>query len=79
MYFNIVSILSWLFFTSDTSNTFDWRTGNTSVWLSAAAYCETSSYLNRTYLGYSTGFVPMYVIELGAKDVQVRNLIYSFN
>ena len=50
---------------------FDWTTGNTSVWLAAAAYCETDTYLTRTYIGYSTGFVASYVIENKPNDVQV--------
>jgi hypothetical protein len=33
-----------------------------SLWLSAAAYCDTSTYLTRTYLGPSSGFIPTYNI-----------------
>jgi hypothetical protein len=33
-----------------------------SLWLSAAAYCEKSTYLTRTYKGPSSGFVPTYTI-----------------
>lgn len=50
---------------------FDWATGNTSVWLSAAAYCETDTYLTRTFLGYSSGFVASYMIDDKKNDVQV--------
>lgn len=51
---------------------FDWATGNSSVWLSAAAYCETNTYMTRTFKGYSTGFVTNYVIDYKDEDVQVR-------
>lgn len=50
---------------------FDWKTANTSVWLSAGAYCETNTYMSRTYKGYSAGFVPAYVIDDKGADVQV--------
>lgn len=36
---------------------YNWALGNTSVWLSSAAYCAPSSYLTKTYGGYSAGFV----------------------
>lgn len=49
---------------------FDWTHGNSSVWLSAAAYCETNTYLTRTFKGYSSGFVASYVID-DKHDVQV--------
>jgi hypothetical protein len=51
---------------------FDWATGNSSVWLSAAAYCETNTYLTRTFKGYSSGFHASYVIDDKAEDVQVE-------
>ncbi len=51
---------------------FDWKTANTSVWLSAGAYCETNTYMTRTYKGYSAGFVPAYVIDDKGADVQVQ-------
>ncbi len=51
---------------------FDWATGNSSVWLSAAAYCETNTYLTRTFKGYSSGFVATTVIDEKGSDVQVR-------
>lgn len=50
---------------------FDWSTGNSSVWLSAAAYCETNTYLTRTFKGPSAGFVATNVIDDKSKDVQV--------
>ena len=53
------------------TSAFDWTAGNSSVWLSAAAYCETNTYLTRTYKGYSAGFVPSYVIDDKTYDVQV--------
>jgi hypothetical protein len=46
----------------------DWNTANTSIWLSAGAYCPTEVYLNRTYLGYSTGFIPTKLITDEASD-----------
>ncbi len=56
---------------------FDWDIGNTSLWLSAAAYCETNTYLNRTYEGASAGFIPLYAIDNPTYDVQV-SLIAGF-
>jgi hypothetical protein len=50
---------------------FDWTTGNTSVWLSAGAYCETNTYLSRPYKGASAGFVPTYVLDDKSSDTQV--------
>lgn len=50
------------------SATFDWRTANTSIWLSSGAYCPTEIYLNRTYLGYSSGFVPVKIITDAVSD-----------
>lgn len=52
------------------SASYDWATGNTSIWLSAAAYCETNTYSTRTFKGYSTGFVVTNVIDDKAEDVQ---------
>lgn len=54
-----------------TVKAFDWKTGNSSVWLSAAAYCETNTYLTRKFKGYSSGFVASYVIDDKDHDVQV--------
>lgn len=53
------------------SGQFDWKIANTSVWLSAAAYCETETYLSREYKGYSQGFVPMHTVISKKYDVQV--------
>ncbi len=50
---------------------YDWATGNTSVWLCAAAYCETNTYMTRTFKGYSSGFVVTNVIDDKKEDVQV--------
>ena len=50
------------------ANQFDWKTANTTVWLSSGAYCPTETYLDRTYLGYSTGFVPTNVIADEVSD-----------
>jgi len=52
-----------------TVTAFDWATGNSSVWISAAAYCETNTYLTRTYKGASKGFVAKYVMD-DKRDVQ---------
>jgi hypothetical protein len=57
---------------------FDWATGNSSVWLSAAAYCETNTYLTRTFKGYSSGFHASYVIDDKAEDVQVETYGLGF-
>lgn len=46
--------------------------GNTSVWLSAAAYCDSKTYLSRSYKGYSSGFVATYSISNVLNDVQVE-------
>lgn len=51
---------------------YDWKTGNTSVWLCAAAYCPTNTYMTRTFKGYSSGFVVTNIIDDKAQDVQVR-------
>lgn len=72
MYSNILLLTSLLLILSLAySKSFDWATGNTSVWLSAAAYCETNTYLSRTFKGYSSGFVVTNVIDNKAADVQV--------
>jgi hypothetical protein len=49
---------------------FDWSMGNTTVWLSAGAYCETNTYMTRAYKGYSAGFVPTYVLDDKDTDTQ---------
>lgn len=53
---------------------FDWLVANTSIWLSAATYCDVSTYLTRSYLGYSSGFIPYYEINFLERDVQVSDL-----
>jgi len=55
---------------SSVAASFDWATANSSVWLAAGAYCETNTYMTRTYKGYSAGFVPYYVIDDKTYDVQ---------
>lgn len=50
---------------------FDWAIANTSVWLSAAAYCDVDTFLTRTYKGYSAGFSPEKIIDVPQFDVQV--------
>jgi hypothetical protein len=59
------------------STGYDWNFGNTSVWLSAAAYCEANTYLTRTFKGASTGFVVTNIIDYDPEDVQVTFLIRS--
>ncbi len=67
----VISIVTCL--GSDISG-FDRATANTSVWLSEAAYCETDTFLNRTFHGYAAGFVARYVVDIPEKDVQVIDL-----
>jgi hypothetical protein len=50
------------------AKTFDWQYANTSVWLSAAAYCETNTYMTRTFKGYSAGFKVTNVIDDKASE-----------
>ena len=49
---------------------FNWPIANTSVWLSAASYCDTSDYLTRQYKGPSSGFVPVVTIDESRYDTQ---------
>jgi hypothetical protein len=49
---------------------YDWKAGNTSIWMCAAAYCETSTYMTRTWKSYTSGFVVTDVIDYKDKDVQ---------
>lgn len=49
---------------------FDWDVGNTSAWLSAGAYCPPNTYLNRTYIGFSEGFIPTDAINDEESDTQ---------
>lgn len=65
------TIATFLLCTVGAMASFDWATANSSVWLSAGAYCETNTYMTRTYKGYSAGFVPAYVIDDKGADVQV--------
>lgn len=75
----LLSLCVLLGFIASVSSSFDWATANSSVWLSAGAYCETNTYMTRTYKGYSTGFVPSYVIDDKANDVQVRSRSNKFS
>jgi hypothetical protein len=50
---------------------FDWKVANTSIWLSAAAYCNASSFLTREYEGYTKDFVAVNSIISEEFDVQV--------
>lgn len=73
----ILSVATLLLCSAGALASFDWTTANTSVWLSAGAYCETNTYMSRTYKGYSAGFVPAYVIDDKSADVQVCNILFS--
>lgn len=53
---------------------YDWAFGNTSIWLCAAAYCETKTYMSHNFKGYSSGFVVTNVIDDKSQDVQVSLL-----
>jgi hypothetical protein len=55
---------------------FHWDLANTSVWLSAAAYCPVDTILTRTFIGYSEGFVPKSLIYNERLDVQVSVINY---
>jgi len=66
-----VVFLTW--FMSVFGNAFDWSMGNTSVWLSAGAYCETNTYMTRAYKGPSAGFVPTYVLD--DKDTNTQGYV----
>ena len=57
------------------ANSYDWVIGNTSVSLAAAAYCDDSVYLTRTYKGAATGFIPKFSIVEKSYDTQVLILI----
>lgn len=52
-----------------------WRITNTSVWLSAASYCDTSSYETHIFKMYSAGFKVTNVIDEKSADVQVCRII----
>ena len=54
----------------EATTTFDWTIVTTSVWLSAASYCDTKDYLTRTYKGASTGFIPVVTIDESTYDTQ---------
>jgi hypothetical protein len=62
--------------TEEPQEFFHWDLANTSVWLSAAAYCPFDTILNRTFLGYSEGFVPKSLIYSERLDVQVSVVNY---
>jgi len=49
---------------------FDWAMGNTSLWLSAASYCDRNTYFIRNYLSYSAGFVATKAIYNDNYDVE---------
>lgn len=54
----------------EVTGSFDWDMGNTCVWLSAAAYCPTNTYMTRTFKSYTSGFVATQVIDEKSSDVQ---------
>ncbi|RYG70455.1 hypothetical protein EON64_00105 [archaeon] len=53
-----------------------WRIANTSVWLSAASYCDTSSYETHIFKMYSAGFKVTNVIDVKSGDVQVQPMSF---
>lgn len=59
-----------LLVTSAMAKEFDWAVANTSIWLSTATYCPTEIYRNRTFIGYSAGFVLTDSIISEQYDVQ---------
>jgi hypothetical protein len=69
-------VIAFLSLARSAAQSFDWAVANTSVWLSAAAYCDTNDYLNRTYKGFSKGFIASFVVEYPEKDVQVMLLVH---
>lgn len=64
-------IINALYCMGQNMTTFDGLTANTSVWLSAAAYCETDTFMSRAFSGYSAGFQTRFVVENHKEDVQV--------
>jgi len=44
-------------------SSYDYKYGNASLWHSEVTYCDPSAYLSRTYIGYTSSFVPTYLIE----------------
>lgn len=54
---------------SDSLTAFSMPQANTSVWLSAATFCDKSTYLTRTFQGPTKGFVATYVIHEDVTDV----------
>jgi len=52
------------------SREFNWNLGNTSVWLSAVAYCNATNYFTQDYLYYSEGFIPLYTLVEPVYDTQ---------
>lgn len=68
----VVLACVWGFVAAEFSGkTFDNSTAQSSVWLSAGAYCETNTYMSRPYKGPATGFVPTFVLDDKDTDTQV--------
>lgn len=55
---------------------FNLNHANTSIWLSAAAYCGSSDYLNRNFTGPTKGFVVTTVIEDKQFDTEGLHTLY---
>jgi len=49
-------------------SSYDFKFGNASLWHSEVTYCDPSTYLTRTYVGYTSGFKPTYKIEDKSKS-----------
>jgi len=56
-------------YAADNIAAFSMPQANTSVWLSAATFCEKSTYLSRSFEGPTKGFIATYVIHEDVTDV----------
>ncbi len=62
--FAILVILSVLLVSAEAlGSSYDFVHGNASLWHSIIPYCDTNSYLTRSYIGYSSSFLPTAKIE----------------
>lgn len=76
-FFLLLVIVS-IFASGSHAASFDWPMVNTTVALCANAYCETDTYLTRTYTGYAAGFVATKAID-NKKDVQVLKYLRGYD
>jgi len=60
------------------SSTYSSLQANTSLWLSAAAYCGSSSYKSHTFAGPTDGFVVTSIIEDLPSDTEGIVHIFCF-